>query len=113
MEKEIYGRCCDFAIGIIKFSRKINLDLSSKIILNQLIRSATSIGANLAEGSAAVSKKEFINYVGIARKSAVETTHWLTFLSRIIDNKDIQEFIDESRQIVNILSKIIINSKKR
>jgi len=113
MEKEIYRRCCDFAIKVIKFARKINLDLSSKIILDQLIRSVTSIGANLAEGSAAVSKKEFVNYVGIARKSAVETNHWLKILSQLIDNEEIKKFIDESQQIVNILSKIVINSKKR
>lgn len=112
MEKEIYKRCCDFAIQVIKFSKRINLDLSSRIILDQLIRAATSIGANLAEGSAAVSRKEFVNYLGIARKSAVEAVHWLKLLDQLINNKEIEKFINEGQQIVNILSKIIINTKR-
>lgn len=112
MEKEIYKRCCDFALRVIKFSRKLNIDLPLKIILDQLIRSITSISANIAEGSAAVSRKEFINYLGISRKSAVETVHWLKLLFQLANNKEIQEFIDEGRQIVNILSKIVINTKK-
>ena len=113
MEKEIYKRSNDFAIQVIKFLKKTNLDSADKIILNQLIRSITSIGANLTEGSAAVSKKEFINYLGIARKSAVETIHWLKILSSFFDREELQIFIDEGQQIANILSKIIINSKKR
>lgn len=113
MEKEIYKRCCDFALQVIKFSKRFNLDLSSKIVLDQLIRSITSISANIAEGSAAVSRKEFINYLGISRKSAVETVHWLKLLFQLTNNKEIQEFIDEGQQIVNILSRIIINTKKR
>jgi|SRR3989344_3259898 len=113
MEKEIYKRSCNFAIEAIKFSKKINLDVPLKIIINQLIRSITSIGANIAEGSAAVSRKEFINYLGIARKSAVETVHWLKFLNQLINKKEIENLIDEGQQIVNILSKIIINTKKR
>ncbi len=113
MEKEIYKRACNFALEVIKFSKKLNLDLALKIILNQLIRCITSIGANIAEGSAAVSRKEFINYLGISRKSAVETVHWLKLLFQLTNNKEIQEFIDEGQQIVNILSKIVINTKKR
>lgn len=112
MEKEIYKRCCDFAIQVIRFSKRINSDLSSRIILDQLIRSTTSISANLAEGSASVSRKEFANYLGISRKSAVETVHWLKLLSQIVNNKEIEGFIDEGQQIVNILSKIVINTKK-
>jgi len=113
MEKEIYKRTCDFALEVIKFIKKIDSDLTVKIILNQLIRSITSISANIAEGSAAVSKKEFINYLGISRKSAVETVHWLKLLNQIINKKEIENFINEDSQIINILSKIIINAKKR
>lgn len=113
MEKEIYKRSCSFAIQVINFSKKLNLDPTLKIILNQLIRSITSIGANIAEGSAAVSRKEFINYLGIARKSAVETVHWLKILNQLINKKEIENFINEGQRIVNILSKIIINTKKR
>lgn len=113
MEKEIYKRACNFAIEVIKFSKKLNLDSTLKIILNQLIRCITSIGANIAEGSAAVSRKEFINYIGIARKSSVETVHWLKILNQLINKKEIENFINEGQQIVNILSKIIINTKKR
>lgn len=115
MEKEIYKRCCDFAVQVIKFSKRFNSDLPYRIILDQLIRAVTSISANIAEGSAAVSRKEFINYLGIARKSAVETVHWLKLLSRLTKNieEKSKKFIDESQQIVNILSRIIINTKKR
>jgi len=113
VEKEIYKRSNNFAIQVIKFLKKSDLDLADKIILNQLIRSITSIGANLAEGSASVSKKEFINYLAISRKSAVETVHWLKLLSQFNQRKEIDDFINEGQQIVNILSKIIISSKKR
>ena len=113
MEKEIYKRCCDFTLQVIRFSKGLKLDQALKIILGQLIRSITSISANIAEGSAAVSRKEFINYLGISRKSAVETVHWLKLLFQLTNNKEIQKLINEGQQIVNILSKIIINTKKR
>lgn len=110
---DIYKRSYRFALEVIKFLKQGNPDPPTKIITHQLIRAITSISANLAEGSAAVSKKEFINYIGIARKSAVESVHWLKILFDC-GNKDteLEKFIDEGQQIVKIISKIVINSKK-
>lgn len=95
-------------IGQIKFER-IHFSL-----FDQLLRSATSIGANLVEGIAGVSKKDFINYNAIALKSANETKYWLCLIKEvnIVNKNEIDELIEETDQISKIIGKIIVNTKR-
>jgi four helix bundle protein len=72
---EIQDRTLSFSIRIVKFVRKISRDISFDILSKQLLRSATSVGANLREADSASSRKDFINKVIISKKEAQETEY--------------------------------------
>lgn len=84
-------------------------------LFEQLVRSATSIGANLTEGVAGSSKKDFINFNIIALKSANETKYWLCLLRDTmpgINVKVISQLLKETDEIAKIIATIVINAKK-
>ncbi|HEY8734373.1 MAG TPA: four helix bundle protein, partial [Puia sp.] len=83
-------------------------------LYDQLIRSATSIGANLVEGTAGASKNDFIKFNVIALKSANETKYWLSLIKETleVDKENIAIFIREANEIANIIASIIINARK-
>jgi four helix bundle protein len=79
-------------------------------VRRQLSRSATSIGANFEEADGALTKKDFINKVGIARKEAKETLYWFdVLLDQFNDNKRFLSLAQETTEIIKILSSILIN----
>jgi four helix bundle protein len=80
-------------------------------IRRQLADAATSVGANFEEADGALTKKDFVNKVGISRKEAKETRYWLRVISgTYIDGKDLLADIKESEEIINILSSILRKS---
>jgi four helix bundle protein len=83
-------------------------------LYDQLLRSATSIGANLVEGKAGASKNDFIKFHVIALKSANETKYWLSLIKETleVDKDRIAIFINEANELANIIASIIINCKK-
>jgi len=96
-------------IEIYKFLTKNNEFVISK----QLLRSGTSIGANINESKFWASKKDFLNKLVIALKEANETLYWLKLLqdSNMFE-KDYNEYIRESNSIVWILVRIVNTTKK-
>lgn len=106
-------RCFDFSIAVLKLAELFRKKRSNWIILDQLVRSATSIGANIVEGGNSTSKKEFINYFQIALKSSSETLYWLAILREMnADNeKQINDLIEECTQIKKMISTIVLNTK--
>lgn len=82
MEKsyKIKERSFDFALSIIALYKELNIK-SEFVLSKQLLRSGTSIGANVHEASAASSKRDFLNKMSIASKEARETEYWLKLLS--------------------------------
>lgn len=77
-------------------------------LIDQLIRSAGSIGANYREANDALSKKDFVHRLKISRKEAKETIYWLKLLQEAnTSNKKIQPLISEAEELRNILSAII------
>jgi four helix bundle protein len=85
---DIYDRVLNFVVKIIGFAEKLSKSFSGRIIAKQMIRSASSIGANMQEADGAVSKRDFANKMGIARKEAQETRYWLELLvkAKLINN---------------------------
>ena len=81
---------------------------------NQLLRSATSIGANVEEGQASQSRADFIAKYSIACKEARETHYWLRLLvaSEVVAESRLQDLIDEANQLVAILTSIIKTIRK-
>lgn len=103
-----------FSEKIIDLVKKIRLNITNKNIIEQLIRSATSVGANYFEANGSSSKKDFINKIAISKKEAIETQYWLRLLNKTDGNlkEEIIKLWDEAKQIGMILSKIISNVRK-
>ena len=80
MKFDIRDRCKKFAIRSIKLINKFPKELALQEIARQLIRSASSIGANLEEADAASSRKDFFHKVSISYKEARESRYWLDLI---------------------------------
>lgn len=115
---EIQDRTLEFGIKILRFAGKMPRTISADILIKQLVRSGTSIGANMEEADGAASKRDFINKVVIARKEAKETRYWLTLVKKadLINNQanknELDALIGEAAEIMRILSAIINRSKE-
>ncbi len=114
MKYQLEERVGKFAENIIDLIKKIRINITNKNIIEQLIRSATSIGANYFEANGSSSKKDFINKIAISKKEAIETQYWLRMLNKTDNNlkEEIIKLWDEAKQIGMILSKIISNVRK-
>ena len=86
----------------------------SKILANQLLRSGTSVGANIEEAQAWQSKADFIAKMSIARKEARETLYWLKLLKKaeMISEEKIDRILQESDELVRILTSIVKSAQK-
>lgn len=84
------------------------------MLANQLLRSGTSIGANVEEGQGGQSRADFVAKYSIACKEARETNYWLRLLaaSGIMSEEKLKDLIDESNQLVAILTAIIKTTRK-
>lgn len=110
---ELKYRTFYLSINIIKFLERLDYKQSIKIISDQLIRSITSVGANIVEAKSSSSKKEFLNYFQIALKSSNETKYWLKLLEKaeVSIKEDCRNLWQEAHELTLIFSKIVINSK--
>ena len=108
-------RSYEFTIKIIKLSKKLPKDTGGFVLGRQLIKSGTSIGANVEEATGAFSKDDFIFKMNVALKEARETNYWLRLVrdSEMLKHKEIEDSLIESENIRNILSAIVKTSKER
>ncbi|NEO85341.1 MAG: four helix bundle protein [Spirulina sp. SIO3F2] len=112
---EIEERTFAFAVRMVKLCQFLEEQLGvARTLANQLLRSGTSIGANVAESQAAQSRKDFIHKLEISLKEARETQYWLRLLiaTELISIQRLQTLLDESIVITKILAKIVISTKK-
>ncbi len=102
-----------FALEIISVCRILQ-DQKDFIISNQLLKSGTSVGANVRESQSAESSKDFIHKLSVALKESKETDYWLHLLrdSELISPHVAEELISQNEEIGKILAKIIITSKR-
>jgi four helix bundle protein len=112
---KISDRCFLFSKTVINFIQMCKYDRIYFSIFDQLVRSATSIGANVIEGKAGSSKKDWIKFMIIALKSSNETIYWLTLISETlsINQKEIRTLIHEANELSRILGRIILNARER
>jgi four helix bundle protein len=113
--RKIQERAFDFACRIVKLCDHLfTLDPTSRRIAGQLLRSGTSIGANMEEAEAAQTKRDFIAKCRISLKEARETRYWLRLLmagNKVADTK-LQPLAQECEEIMNIIGAIVRNSTK-
>lgn len=103
-------RTVKFSEEIIIFLQKLSKNNINNPLMSQLVRSATSIGANYCEANGASSKKDFKNKIYICKKEAKETKYWLQVISTASpDHKDqCRELWKEAQELTLIFSKIIL-----
>jgi four helix bundle protein len=109
-KRDIAERTFEFARRIIKLCQTLDqVPGVSRVLANQLLRSGTSVGANVEEGLGSQSRADFVSKYSIACKEARETHYWLRLLaaSEILPQQQLSELLEEAHQIIAILTAII------
>ncbi len=104
-----------FAVRIVKFHiYELKKYRIIEPLLKQVLRSGTSIGANVTEAQDAVSKKDFINKMSISLKESRETDYWLRLFeaAEVIPSKEIKSIKSDNIELIKILTSIIKTTKK-
>lgn len=107
---DIRERSFSFALRIVKLSQSLDADPGvQRTLARQLLRSGTSIGANLEEAHGSQRKADFASKMAIACKEARETHYWLRLLAAagIVPEKRLHELLNESDQLIAILTTIV------
>lgn len=111
-ESIIQEKSFKFSLAIIELYKQLS-KVDNNPILRQLLRSATSIGANVNEGSAGQTKKDFITKMAIASKEARESYYWLRLLKESKwYNVDLTDQVSDCNDIIKILTKIVKTSQE-
>ena len=108
MNYDLEERTAKFGEEIIEFVKLLGKNDINRPLINQMIRSATSIGANYMEANQASSKKDFKNKIHICRKESNETKHWLRMIAKASPDKkdECKKLWKESHELTLIFSKI-------
>lgn len=113
MEKKnvILEKSLEFALGIIEYSESLE-ENKKFVIARQLIRSGTSIGANIREAQSCESRADFIHKLKIAAKEAQETEYWIILCNRSKNYPKNELLPAQLEEIQKLLSSIISSSKR-
>ena len=111
---DLEDRTAVFGEKIIQLCKTIKQDVITKPIINQLVRSGTSVGANYMEANGACSKKDFKNKIYICKKEVQETKHWIRMLVvSVPDKKDEARILwSEAQELTLIFGKIVSSLNK-
>lgn len=113
-ENAVKNKSFDFAVRIVNLSRYLAEDKKEFILSKQIMRSGTSIGANVAEAGGGISKAEFSHRISIAYKEAKETQYWLKLLNetKFIDNKSYDSISVDCDELCKLLFSILKTTKR-
>jgi len=116
---DIYERSLSFAVRTARFVDKLPRTLAIIEYSRQLIRASGSIGSNIEEADGTLTKKDFVNKMGISRRESKESRHWLRLIKALeivrdsVDQKELEWLISEAYELALILSSIIKNTKAK
>lgn len=111
---DLEERTAVFGESIIDFVNHTRNTITSTPLLKQLVRSGTSVGANYCEADCAESKKDFVHKIGICKKEAKETKHWLRMTAKAIPESATEARLlwSEADQLQRIFITIITRTKE-
>ena len=111
---DIGSRTVAYSVDVIRLCRELEKDSVGRVLGKQVLRSGTSIGANVHEAQGGQSKSDFIAKMYIAYKEARETAYWLELIREVgfADEELIARITDETAQLTKILSSILLTSKQ-
>ena len=105
---DIRERAFQFAVRVVNFVRSLPRDMSTEILGRQLLRAATSIGANVEEADGATTAKDRTYKRVLARKETREARYWLRLIRvSVADNEEARALQQESEELIRILSTLI------
>lgn len=104
----------NFAVRIIKLYKYLRKERQEFVISKQILRSGTSIGANIVESEYSESKADFIHKLTVSQKEAGETLYWLRLLKKgsYLDEKLYDSLYKDGEEILKILTAIIVKAKR-
>ena len=113
VKTDVRVRAYKYSIRIINFLDSLPNDMTSGVIAKQLMRSATSIGANLVESKGASSKKEFGMFFTYSLRSANETLYWLGLLrdAKKIETLELKSLLTEGQELAKIIGASLLTMK--
>ncbi|MCF2873565.1 MULTISPECIES: four helix bundle protein [unclassified Tenacibaculum] len=105
----LQNKSYDFALLIVKLGKRLTKENKEFILSKQIVRSGTSVGANIVEANGAISKADFSAKISIAYKECLETKYWLSLLkdSGDLDMVSFNELFDKADEISKILFSIL------
>ncbi len=111
--QDIQERTFQFGVRVIKLVDRMPRTLASEILARQLLRSGTSVGANMQEADGAETKPDFIHKVSVAYKEARESRHWLATIRATVmeGHAEVQTLWQEADELVRILFSILRSSR--
>jgi four helix bundle protein len=114
-ELDIQRRAFAFAVRVVKLVRALGSDTAAQSVARQVMRSGTSIAANIEEAQGAHTKREFTHKMNIARAEAFETRFWLRLIvaSGLLPRPQLALMTDEADEFVRILTAIVKNARVR
>ena len=114
-ENTIVDKSKGFAVRIVKLYQYLCAEKHEFVLSKQLLRSGTSIGANVKEAIRGQSKADFISKMSIALKEASETEYWLELLHEtdFLDKKQFESIYADNQELLKILTSIVKASNER
>ena len=111
---DLEERTAQFGEAIIELVKTFPQDSINSPLINQIVRAATSIGANYMEADGAESKKDFRHKISICKKEAKETKHWLRMIAKanLSRRDECQKLLKEAQELSIIFSSILLPMKK-
>jgi four helix bundle protein len=110
-QRNLYSRTKDFSLITFNVCRYIPQNSLTKIYILQVLRSSSSVCANYIEANNALSFKDCLNHLKVARKEARESLYWLEILYEITQIASLKALVQEAKELTFILSAMIKNKK--
>src|SRR3989338_1693310 len=109
---DLLDRTLEYSLRTIRLYQQLKNDEAGRTIGKQLLRSATSVGANYHEAQGGQSKADFLAKISISYKEARETLYWLLVIKRanLLRTQEVDTLIDETGQLIKILSSIRVST---
>lgn len=110
---DLHDRIFRWVISCLRLLRDVPRDTVSIVIIQQLAKACTSVGANDQEATTSGSDKDFVAKYQIAKKELSESVYWLKILRELFPSIGVESQLQEAMELLKIVSKIILNVKRR
>jgi len=115
IQGDLLDRSFEFAVSIMSLVDELPDNNKGWVITRQIVRSGTSVGANIHEADHALTSADFAHKCSIARKEASEVCYWLKLCRRtnLLNGKRLESVINEADELIRILSSVVKNTQER